>query len=261
MKFPAFNTLLFDMGDAGIATLTVNRPEKLNALNSEVLNELEKAVRFVEQSREIRALILTGAGKKAFVAGADIRELSRLNEEEGRALSTKGQEIFSLLENSSKPVAAVVNGYALGGGAELAMACHIRIAADTAVFGLPEVGLGIIPGYGGTQRLPQLVGKAKAMEIILTGRQVKAEEAKAIGLVNSVFPGEQVVEEAEKMLGAMLRHGPLALSYAIRSINAGYNREGFQQESTLFGELCTTRDFKEGTGAFLEKRKPKFTGE
>jgi enoyl-CoA hydratase len=255
-----FETLLFEIDDLGIALITINRPDKLNALNAGVLNELEKAADRVEKTDQIKAVIITGSGEKAFVAGADIKELNTLNKVEGEKLAAKGQSIFARFENCSKPVIAVVNGYALGGGAELAMACHIRIATENAVFGLPEVSLGLIPGYGGTQRLPQLVGKSKAMELILTGGQIKATDAKAAGLVNEVASSEEALELARKMAGKMLRNGPVALSQAIAAVNAAYNNEGFKKEASLFGELCDTEDFREGTSAFLEKRKAEFKG-
>jgi enoyl-CoA hydratase len=255
-----FDTLLLETDENGIALLTINRPDKLNALNNQVLDELEKAAGEIEENDSIRAVIITGAGDKAFVAGADIKELNTLKKKSAEQQSERGQNIFFKFENCSKPVIAVVNGYALGGGAELAMACHIRIAEENALFGLPEVSLGLIPGYGGTQRLPQLVGKSLAMEMILTGRQMKADEAKAAGLVNRIAQSGEGVGVAKEMASKMLKNGPVALSKAIESVNAGYRIKGFADEAELFGDLCETDDFKEGTTAFLEKRRANFQG-
>ena len=256
-----FDTLLLEIDEQGIALLTVNRPDKLNALNATVLDELEKAANDLRDNEKVRVVILTGAGDKAFVAGADIKELNTLDRAAGETLSKRGQNVFSSYENLGKPVIALVNGYALGGGAELAMACHIRIATENAVFGLPEVGLGLIPGYGGTQRLPRLVGPSKAMEMILTGGQVKAEEAMSLGLVNSVYPAENAMEEAKKLAGKIMKNGPVAVSKAIAAVHASGTPGGFDKEASLFAELCDTEDFKEGTSAFLEKRKPDFKGQ
>lgn len=261
MTSATFETLLFNTNDDGIATITINRPDKLNALNSKVLSELSEAIKTAESDRDVKAVILTGSGEKAFVAGADIKELSSLNREQGEKLAARGQTIFSAIENCGKPVIAVVNGYALGGGAELAMACHVRIATSNALFGLPEVSLGLIPGYGGTQRLPQLVGKSKAMEMILTGGQLKADEALKFGLVNLVAESDEAMNEAYKLAGKMVKNGPVAISKAIAAVNASSKTDGYAREAMLFGELCTTEDFKEGTTAFLEKRKPSFKGE
>ncbi len=259
---PEFETLLLET-DQHICTCTINRPDKLNALNGRVLEDLEKAFTYINEADDIRAVILTGAGTKAFVAGADIKELSALNPETGKKLSANGQRVFSMIEDSSKPVVAVVNGYALGGGTELALSCHIRIATENAVFGLPEVSLGLIPGYGGTQRLPRLVGKGKALEMILSGRMVKAREAVDSGMANT-FSGskEDALKQAREMLGGMLKHGPVALQKAIQAVNASDDGKtsGLEAEAGLFGELCGTGDFKEGTSAFLEKRKPSFSG-
>lgn len=254
-----YNTIILETDDRRIATLTINRPKKLNALNDEVLNELADAFKAIQINDDIAAVIITGAGEKAFVAGADIKELSELNKRSGRMASQKGQQIFQLIEDTRVPVIAAVNGYALGGGAELAMACHLRVAGENAVFGLPEVGLGLIPGYGGTQRLSQIVGKARALELILTGQQVKAEVALHIGLVNEVTD-EKPAEAARKLLGKMLKNGPLAVSSAIKAVYHSGERSGYQIEADLFGRLCETEDFAEGTSAFLEKRKPEFEG-
>ena len=254
-----YQTLLLSTSDSGIAQITINRPNKLNALNKTVLDELSDAVASVANDDQITGLIITGAGEKAFVAGADIKELSELDKESGEKLSKRGQEIFSQIENLSKPVVAIVNGYAMGGGAELAMACHLRIATKNAVFGLPEVSLGVIPGYGGTQRLTKLIGKARAFEFILTGGQIKADQAQELGLVNKIAESDGQ-DEAEKLLAAITKNGPIAVSKAITAINAADGNKGYETEASLFGELCETEDFKEGTGAFLEKRKANFKG-
>lgn len=256
----SFKTLLLDTDSDGIATVTINRPDKLNALNSTVLDELQTVVRQLSDDKNVRGVMITGAGKKAFVAGADIKELSSLDKAKGEKLSKRGQAIFDEIETSSKPVVAVVNGYALGGGAELALACHVRIASENAVFGLPEVSLGLIPGYGGTQRLPQLIGKAKAMELILTGGQLKAAEAKEAGLVSEVTSLDEANSAAKKLLLKILKNSPVAISKAITAVNSAFIRDGFETESAQFGELFTTEDFKEGTSAFLEKRKADFKG-
>jgi enoyl-CoA hydratase len=255
----SFQTISLEVNDRNIATLTVNRPDKLNALNNAVLNDIAEAFKEINIREDIRGVILTGAGEKAFVAGADIKELSSLEERSGRMASQKGQQIFQSIEDTRKPVIAAVQGYALGGGAELAMACHLRIASANATFGLPEVGLGLIPGYGGTQRLPALVGKARALEMILTGRHVKAAEAHEMGLVNRVVDGDPK-EEAMNLMESILKNGPLAVQNAIKAVYHSDDRNGYQTEADLFGHLCSTDDFREGTGAFLEKRKPEFKG-
>lgn len=255
----SYNTIIFETDEKGIATVTINRPKKLNALNDEVLNELADVFKAIQVDDDIEAVIVTGAEDKAFVAGADIKELQKLNRRSGRMASQKGQQIFQFIEDTRKPVVAAVNGYALGGGAELAMACHLRIASDNAAFGLPEVGLGLIPGYGGTQRLSLIVGRARALEMILTGRQVKAEEAHKMGLVNDVTNGDPV-DAAQELVGKILKNGPIAIKSAIKAVYHSDSRSGYQVEADLFGTLCETDDFKEGTSAFLEKRKPGFTG-
>jgi enoyl-CoA hydratase len=255
-----FQTLLLDVNDDGTALLTLNRPDKLNALNKQVLDDLDRALTLVEDREDVRVLIITGKGDKAFAAGADIRELSSLDRQSGEELSLRGQSIFLKIEQLDKPVIAIVNGYALGGGAELAMACHIRIGTENAVFGLPEVSLGTIPGYGGTQRLAQLAGKARAMEMILTGMQVDAQKALDFGLLNRVSTSEHALQEARKLAGKIMKNGPLAVSKAIEAIDAGYRQAGYATEAELFGKLCESDDFKEGTAAFLEKRKAQFRG-
>lgn len=260
MKSSDFEFLKLEHSQNRVSVLTINRPDKLNALNGSVLNELNQLFQIIRDDDKTGALIITGAGEKAFVAGADIKELSSLTKQQGENLSAAGQVIFDQIESFSKPVIALINGYALGGGAELAMACHIRIATDNALIGLPEVSLGLIPGYGGTQRLPNLVGKSKAMEMILTGQPIKAEEAHRIGLVNHVEQAADALEYAIKLAEKMLKNGPIALEKAIEAINSVYSNNSYTKEATLFGQLCDTNDFKEGTNAFLEKRKADFKG-
>ncbi len=253
-----YHTLLYEVDEDNIATVTVNRPDKLNALNDEVLNELSEVVKEIENDENARAVIITGAGEKAFVAGADIKEINALDEQSGREFSKKGQQVFQAIEDLRKPVIAAVNGYALGGGCELGMACHIRIAGGDAKFGLPEVGLGLIPGYGGTQRLTHLTGRANALEMILSGKQIDAKKALKIGLVNRVNPNPLL--EANNMLKTILGKGPVAIQKAIEAIYNVGTEQGFNKEAKLFGELCGTGDANEGTSAFLEKRKPEFKG-
>jgi enoyl-CoA hydratase len=255
----SYQSILFETDNQGIATVTINRPKKLNALNDDVLNELADLFKTIQVDEDISAVIVTGAGEKAFVAGADIKELRELDDRSGRMASQKGQQIFQLIEDTRKPVIAAVNGYALGGGAELAMACHLRIAGTNAVFGLPEVGLGLIPGYGGTQRLSQMVGRARALEMILTGKQIKADQALQIGLVNDVAD-EDPAAAAQSMLEKILKNGPIAIRNAIKAIYHSRNQSGYQVEADLFGQLCETDDVMEGTSAFLEKRTPDFKG-
>lgn len=259
MTSSTYEYLLIDQHDDGIFILTINRPNKLNALNHSLLQELNSAVEAFEKNDKSSVLIITGA-EKAFVAGADIKELSSLNKIEGEKLSARGQAIFNRIAHCSKPVIALINGYALGGGAELAMACHIRIATEHAVIGLPEVSLGLIPGYGGTQRLTKLVGKSKAMEMILTGNPVEAEAALHMQLVNHVKSADEAMEYTLSMAKKMKKNGPLALSKAIEAINAAGTPDGYAKEAALFGQLCETEDFTEGTSAFLEKRKADFKG-
>ncbi|HET6527578.1 MAG TPA: enoyl-CoA hydratase-related protein [Balneolaceae bacterium] len=254
-----YKTIIFKTDDRGIATIQINRPKKLNALNDEVLNELAEVFKAIQIDEAINAVIVTGAGEKAFVAGADIKELRELNQRSARMTSQKGQQIFQLIEDTRVPVIAAVNGYALGGGAELAMACHLRIAGNNAVFGLPEVGLGLIPGYGGTQRLSQIIGRARALEMILTGKQVKAGEAYQVGLVNEVTD-ENPVDAAGELIGKILKNGPIAIRSAIKAVYHSDHHNGYQIEAELFGRLCETDDFAEGTSAFLEKRSANFKG-
>jgi len=243
-----------------ILTITINRPEKLNALNKTVLSELETIILDCYSNDSVYGIIITGSGNKAFVAGADISEFITLSKEEGIELAQKGQYIFQLIEDLQKPVIAAVNGFALGGGCELAMCCHIRIASTLAKFGQPEVNLGIIPGYGGTQRLTQLVGKGKSLELILSGNIIDANEALAIGLVNHVYEPDQLIQQAEKLMQTILTKSPQAISKSIQAVNAFYQKEidGFKKEVELFGECFGTQEMKEGVSAFLEKRKPIF---
>lgn len=244
--------------------ITINRPQKLNALNKEVLSELADAIANAQTNTEVSVILLTGAGEKAFVAGADISEFQNYSLEEGRQLAHDGHsKVFNAIEQSSKPVIAAINGFALGGGLELAMACHIRIASDNAKLGLPEVTLGLIPGYGGTQRLAQLVGKGLAFEMIFTADMITAQKAEQVGLVNYVVPQEQLLQKAEELIAKIKQRAPLALASAVRAVNAGFNPQvnGYQTEIEEFGKCFDTADFKEGSSAFLEKRKAIFKGE
>ncbi len=256
-----YNTLLVDVDALGIATITINRAEKLNAINNEVMNDLEGAIMELRHKESVKAIILTGTGEKAFVAGADIRELTYLNTFSAMALSERGQEIFNMFESCPKPVVAYVNGYALGGGFELALACHMRIVSENAVFGLPEVSLGLIPGYGGTQRLPQLIGKGRALEFILSGTTFNENRAFEMGVANKIVNSTSGLEETKTFLSIMLTRGPLAMAKAIQVVNKSTDpSSGYNAESDAFGELFGTKDFTEGTSAFLEKRKPTFNG-
>ncbi|MBK6341615.1 MAG: enoyl-CoA hydratase/isomerase family protein [Flavobacteriales bacterium] len=260
---PYTNLLVTDAD--GIRTITINRPDQLNALNRATIDELDRALTEADADKSVRVLIITGSGAKAFVAGADIKEFAHFSIEEGRALSADGQKkLFNHVENMSKPVIAAVNGFALGGGLELAMSCHFRVASDNAKLGLPEVGLGVIPGYGGTQRLARLVGKGKAMEMIFLGGagMIKAEEALQWGVVNHVVPQDQLMTKCNELASAIAKNSPTALGAAIRAVNAGYEPgvNGMQREIEEFGKCFGTADFKEGTSAFMEKRKANFTG-
>ena len=245
----------------GIAKITINRPEKLNALNKATIRELHDALAAVEDNIDIRVVILTGSGEKAFVAGADIAEFADFSVEEGAQLAAEGHELlFNFVENLRTPVIAAINGFALGGGLELAMACHFRVASQNAKMGLPEVSLGVIPGYGGTQRLPQLVGKGKAMEMIMTAAMLNAEEAKAYRLVNYVVPQEELITFCESIANKIIKNAPIAIAKAIKSVNANFRdgTDGYKTEIKAFGYCFGTADFKEGTTAFLEKRKAVF---
>jgi enoyl-CoA hydratase len=257
-----YQTLLFDVRE-GIAVVTVNRPDKLNALNDQVMAELALAVERIATEPGIGGAIVTGAGPKAFIAGADIGDLSRQGPFDGKARAMRGQGVLRRLETCGKPVIAAVNGYALGGGCELAMACHLRLASETAKFGQPEVKLGIAPGYGGTQRLPRLVGKGVALQLILSGEMIDAQEAYRIGLVNKVVPAADLLAESEKVLRGILAMAPLAIRLCIEAIDQGLEMtldEGLLLEANHFGLLAATHDMKEGTTAFLEKRPPRFEG-
>jgi enoyl-CoA hydratase len=246
-----------------ICTITINRPDKLNALNKTVIEELSKAIDEVDTNPEIRSAIITGSGAKAFVAGADISEFTSLDATGGKALAQKGQDlVFSKIETSSKPIVAAVNGFALGGGCELAMSCHFRIASDNAKFGQPEVNLGLIPGYGGTQRLVQLIGKGRAMEALMTGNMIDANTALQYGLVNHVVAPGELLARTKAILDIINSKAPLAVAGCIKAANAVFNEagNGYAVEIDIFGELFDTADAKEGASAFLEKRKANFTG-
>ena len=246
-----------------VLTATVTRPKALNALNAELVGELEDLIQDFYRNDDIRGLILTGEGEKAFVAGADIKELAILNREQALELARKGQSLFKKMEDCPKPIIAAINGFALGGGCELALACHIRIATENAKFGQPEINLGIIPGYGGTQRLTQLVGRGKALELILTGELISAQDAKAFGLVNHVVTNRgELMALANSIMNKIVNKSPIAVSNVIKSVNAGFEFEnaGFLAESENFAACAATDDFKEGTAAFIEKRSPNFTG-
>lgn len=255
-----YQNLLFEVKNK-IAFVTINRPDKLNALNHDTLLELKSCFEKISADHEIDVAVLTGAGEKAFVAGADISELNKLNESTGTQFALFGQEIFTQIEKLNKPVIAAVNGFALGGGCELALACHIRIASDKAKFGQPEVNLGIIPGYGGTQRLARLVNTGLAAELILTGDIIGADEALRIGLVNKVYPSDQLISKTVELAEKISSKGQIAVSLSLQAIvgtNELTEAEGMKLEAGLFGKCCGTEDFKEGTSAFLEKRKPGF---
>lgn len=247
----------------GITTITINRPSKLNALNSETIGELHNAFAKADEDSNTQVIILTGSGEKAFVAGADISEFADFDVAQGAELARKGQEdLFDFVENLGTPVIAAVNGFALGGGLELAMAAHFRLASDNARMGLPEVSLGVIPGYGGTQRLPQLIGKGRAMEMIMTAGMIDAASALDYGLVNHVVAQEELLPLAMKLAGKIMRNSPVAIAAAIAAVNAGFKdgKDGFEAEIKAFGICFGTEDFKEGTTAFLEKRKADFPG-
>ena len=259
----SYENILFETQN-GIGTITINRPNKLNALNKNTIQELHEALADANNDKQVKVIVLTGSGEKAFVAGADISEFAHFDTENGGKLAAKGQELlFDFIENLSTPVIAAVNGFALGGGLELAMACHLRIASDNAKMGLPETSLGVIPGYGGTQRLPQLIGKGRAMELIFTAGMIDAPTALHYGLVNHVTTQEELVPFCYKMAEKMMRNSSVAIAAAIKSVNAGFKDgvNGYKVEISEFGNCFGTEDFKEGTSAFLEKRKADFPGE
>jgi len=246
-----------------IATITINRPNKLNALNKDTIKELHKAFDKLGKDRLVRAIIVTGSGEKAFVAGADISEFADFSVKQGKKLASKGQELlFDFVENLSTPVIAAVNGFALGGGLELAMACHFRIASENAKLGLPEVSLGVIPGYGGTQRLPQLIGKGRALEMIMTANMISAQNALDYGLVNHVVPQDELIPLCNKLAARIANNSPVAIGHAIKAVNDCFktNVNGYASEIEAFGTCFGTDDFKEGTTAFIEKRKANFRG-
>lgn len=257
-----FENILVDKNNA-VATITINRPTKLNALNKATIEELHNAFKDLEADKTVRAIIITGSGEKAFVAGADISEFANFNTTQGAELARKGQELlFNFVENLQTPVIAAINGFALGGGLELAMAAHIRIASDNAKMGLPEVTLGVIPGYGGTQRLPQLIGKGRANELIMTAQMIDAPTALSYGLINHMVAQPELLDKANDLAGKIAKNSPTAIAQAIKAVNAGFTDgvNGFDTEIDRFGFSFGTEDFKEGTTAFLEKRKADFKG-
>lgn len=255
-----YSTLLTNLQN-NIFTITINRPDKLNAINRQVMADINSAMEEVYGNKEIRSVIITGAGSKAFVAGADISEFTTLNAAEGMALAKYGQDVFFKIENCKKPIVAAVNGFALGGGCELAMACHFRVASENAKFGQPEINLGLIPGYGGTQRLPALIGKGHAMEYILTGNMIDADTALRFGLVNYIVPQQALLQKAISLLELVNLKAPIAIEKCIHAVNhANTGPKGYEVEIFGFGECFATSDMKEGAAAFLEKRKPNFTG-
>ena len=262
-----YQTLLFSI-ENNICTITINRPEKLNALNKQVFTDLDNALDEINNNAEIKSVIITGAGPKAFVAGADITEFASLNKEEAMVLAKRGQDVFFKIENCKKPIVAAVNGFALGGGCELAMACHFRLCSENAKFGQPEVNLGLIPGYGGTQRLTQLVGKGKSMELQMTAHMIDANEALALGLVNHVTTAEGLLERTKEILTIIQSKAPIAVAKVIECVNVAVvsdssytnGKNGFDKEIEAFGECFITDDMKEGVAAFLEKRKAEFKG-
>ena len=256
-----YKTLLTSL-DNNVLTITINRPDKLNALNKDVFTDLENVINEIEKDAAIKSAIITGAGPKAFVAGADITEFNGFDQAQAVALAKRGHDIFFRIERCNKPIIAAVNGFALGGGCELSMACHFRIASENAKFGQPEVNLGLIPGYGGTQRLVQLIGKGRALELLMSGNMIDAHEAKEIGLVNHITSAENLLEQAKFILTVINSKAPLAVAACIKAANAVYDEtiDGFDVEIKEFGNCFATEDMKEGTSAFLEKRKAVFTG-
>lgn len=258
-----FENLLLER-EGPVAVVTINRPAVLNALNTATVGELRAALLELQRDQAVRVVILTGAGEKSFVAGADIKELAGQTPIGGRELARTGQAVFNLVEDLGKPVIAAINGYALGGGCELAMACTLRLAADTAKLGQPEIALGIIPGYGGTQRLPRLIGRGRALEMMLTGAPITAAEAHRVGLVNQVVPAAELMTRARDLARTLAQQAPIAVRYILQAVNHGLEMpmdEALAYEATFFGLLATTGDMREGTRAFLEKRKPEFRGQ
>jgi len=255
-----YKTLLTEI-ETGIFIITINRPDKLNALNKDVFNDLDKVTDEIYQNREIKSAIITGAGSKAFVAGADISEFLTLNASQAAQLSTRGHRVFDKIEDSPKPIVAAVNGFALGGGCELALACHFIYASENAKFGQPEVNLGLIPGYGGTQRLTQLVGRNRALELLMSGNMISAKEAMDCGLVNKVFPAEELLPKTKEILSLIQTKAPIAVTKVIECVNNfDHTQQGYDFEIKKFGECFATEDAKEGAAAFLEKRKANFKG-
>jgi len=255
-----YKTLLTEI-ETGIFIITINRPDKLNALNKDVFNDLDKVTDEIYQNREIKSAIITGAGSKAFVAGADISEFLTLNASQAAQLSTRGHRVFDKIEDSPKPIVAAVNGFALGGGCELALACHFIYASENAKFGQPEVNLGLIPGYGGTQRLTQLVGRNRALELLMSGNMISAKEAVDYGVVNKVFPAEELLPKTKEILSLIQTKAPIAVTKVIECVNNfDHTQQGYDFEIKKFGECFATEDAKEGAAAFLEKRKANFKG-
>lgn len=246
----------------GIQYVTINRPNQLNALNKAVFSDIEKMLKEASANSDVKSIIITGSGEKAFAAGADIKEFAHFNVEQGKELAANGQRIFKIIETFSKPVIAAVNGFALGGGLELAMSCHLRIASENARFGQPEVSLGVTPGYAGTQRLTQLIGKGKSLELLMTGAMIKADEALNLGLVNYVVPQTELIAKVEELLNKIMKQSPVAVAGVISCVDAFYTDgvNGFETEVNEFGKCFGTDDFKEGTTAFMEKRKADFPG-
>ncbi len=255
-----YSSISFSVAE-GICTITIERPDKLNALNKQVFDELNHAIDQVYVNEEIKSVMITGRGEKAFVAGADISEFLEISSSKGADLAARGMAVFFKIEDCPKPVVAAINGFALGGGCELAMACHFRYASENARFGQPEVNLGLIPGYGGTQRLTNLIGKGRAMELMLTGKIISAQEAVNWGLVNAVYKPEELLPKVKETLQLIMTKSPIAVAKAIRAVNAfDHTRAGFAEETRLFGETFQSEDMQEGAKAFLEKRKPVFKG-
>lgn len=258
----SYDNILFEK-KKNYAIVTVNRPEKLNALNTATFADLYEAFSVISTDDDIKGVLVRGAGDKAFVAGADISEIQSLSLESGVEFSKIGQRVFNLVENLTKPVIALIDGFALGGGCEFTLACHLRLATENAKFGQPEVNLGLIPGYGGSQRLPRLIGRGRALQLLLTGDIISAQEAHQMGLVNQIVADDKLMETGEKLLMKILSKGTLAVNYVLQSVNRGLNMtlpEGLALESDFFGRACASDDMKEGTSAFLEKRKPNFKG-